>query len=109
MNIPFSYEEPSSYFDHYLIAKTSDGLEIKIGFKGFEAEYIYISEHEMEVASDDYKGLYVNFGHGLEMKIIPIASVIQQANAQIDFIVAEVEAEQRDWDRHVASFSQAQL
>lgn len=102
-HIQFTYEEGRGAFDHKLITKTSDGAEIEIGFMGLEAEYVYLNGHEMEVAGDDYKGLFVNFGHGLDLKFMPIASVIQQANAQIEDIAHEQAVDARSWERHVIS------
>ena len=108
MNITFEHGT-SAGFDHILKTTSTDGTEIEIGFNGFDAKIIYISGHEMEVSSDDYKGLYLNFGRGLEMKFIPVATVIQQANAQIEDIVSEIETEAANWDRHAQSFSQPSL
>ena len=89
MKINFEYEE---YNGHRLTTTSDDGTEIEILFNGFDADYYYINGNEFEVKNDDYKGLYVMFGG----EVMPIANVIQQANAQIEDIVAETEQEQAD-------------
>jgi folylpolyglutamate synthase/dihydropteroate synthase len=95
MHITFTYEE-STYFDHALKTTTADGAVIEILFKDLDATHFYINDIEYDVNTDQYKGLYVSFGNGLEVVTLPVANVIQQANAQIEGFAAEVEQSQRD-------------
>lgn len=88
------------YSFHVLGTKSDDGLEIEILFNGLDAEYIYISGHEMMVASDDYKGLYVRFG-----EIVPIEAVIEEANKQIEGIVTQTEQEDVDEEAMASDLS----
>jgi hypothetical protein len=101
MKINFDYEEGGCVFDHYLIATTADGLRLQICFEGLDATYVYINGIEYKVASDDLKGHYFDFGEKLKPNCIPAANVIQQANAQIDDIVREIEQEEKDYEAHI--------
>lgn len=109
MQINFTYEEGAGVYEHLLKTLTADGLAIEIYFDGLDAAVISLGGSEYEVSEDGYKGLYVNFGSGMAMNIIPVASLIQQANAQIEDIVREGAIEARDWDRHVKSYSEPSL
>lgn len=83
-SIKIEFDYLDTYGGHGLKTRSDDGLEIEIYFKGLDAETISISGHEMNVNSDDYKGLYVLFG-----EIVPVSKVIEEANKQIEDIVNE--------------------
>lgn len=103
MKIQFDFEEIET--DEYtLTATTADGLEITIYFDGLDADTISTNLFETHVTSDDYKGLYVDFGTKLVPHIMSLTEVIQQANAQIDDFVKENQPEKSDYDEH---FNQA--
>jgi hypothetical protein len=102
MKIYFEYEEGGHVFDHILIATTADGLHITIGFEGLDATYVYMKGIEYKIADDDLTGFWFDFGEEkLKPNCIPAANVIQQANAQIDDIVREIEQEEKDYEAHI--------
>jgi len=102
MKINFDYDEGDGTFDHFLRAVTADGLRLKIGFEGLDATYVYINGIEYKVADDDLTGFWFDFGEEkLKPNCIPAANVIQQANAQIDDIVREIEQEEKDYEAHI--------
>lgn len=106
MQIDFTYEQGTGYCDHVLKAKSPSGVDIAVYFDGLDASTIDLNEIEYDCDKDAYKGLAVDFGRGLNVLWVPVATIIQQANAQINDFVSEITKETREWSRHVQSFSQ---
>lgn len=106
MQISFEYQERGGIYNHSLETKSPAGVDIIVYFDGLDASVIDLNGVEYECAEDAYKGLAVDFGSGLNVLWIPVATIIQQANAQIDDFVSEITKETREWNRHVQSFSQ---
>ncbi|PZQ44293.1 MAG: hypothetical protein DI551_10435 [Micavibrio aeruginosavorus] len=103
MTITFTHNEGEG-FDHSL-KTTADNIEIEICFQDDIATTAYIGPHEYDILKDELKGFYFNIGSGLDVSIVPASFIIEQAERQIEGIAQEAVSDQRDWDRHVQSYS----
>lgn len=99
MKIEFKYVD--DYSGHNLIAKTDHGEEIEIWFNGLDADCIYIDGLEVEVNNDTLKRFAARIGG----EWVEIATIIQEANKQIEGIVAQTEQEDADEDAMASDLS----
>lgn len=106
--IDFTYEEGTANYPHILKTNAS-GTPVSILFSGLDAEIVCVNGVDLEISKDQHKGIGLDFGVGLVPNWLPLATVIQQGNAQIEDIVREGDIESRNWDRHVQSFSHPSL
>jgi len=62
---------------------SSEGLELSIHFKECEIDCFYIGGYEFTMKDANIiNGVFLNFGKGLDLNILPLASVLQQATSQ---------------------------
>jgi len=83
---------------------SSEGLELSIHFKECEIDCFYIGGCEF---TNERRNIlnwdFLNFGKGLDLNILPLASVLQQATSQIQGMIEEYRQEAEDNERHFAT------
>ncbi len=87
----FSYD-PDFSIEGALVVKTDYGLPIHFCIEKGEITHFYLFHHEIELPHDDTDELFVR----IQFELYSLTEVINQANAQLDGILDDVELEERE-------------
>jgi len=101
MQFDFEFKEFLGEGSDCLIFESADGLKLEIYFSDYFPSTFMLAGNEFEILSDDYKGLYVRAGTGLDAQMVPISKVIDEAYEKFLLITADEDGQHgREFNVH---------